>query len=81
MTIHNHGRLWAATVLWRYLGKLAAVTAGGILIALIIIHGESWAIQQAPLLLTDSALAGSPDPGCSPDDSADAGALPVAILH
>lgn len=55
--------------------------AGGILLAIIIVHGESWAIQRAPLLLSNDSIALSHNVGCLPGDRADDGALPVAILH
>lgn len=71
---HESGRRDLGALLWRYLGRPLAIIAGGILVAVIIVHGESWAIQQAPLLF-------SFNDGCLPGDSADDGALPVAILH
>jgi hypothetical protein len=70
-----------ASLLWRYIGRSLATIASGILLAIVIVHGESWAIRQAPFLLTDSATALMPGAGCVPEDNPDAGALPVAILH
>jgi hypothetical protein len=55
--------------------------AGAILLAIFLVHGESWAIRQAPELLTPSAIATSEGATRIPQDSPDAGALPVAILH
>lgn len=70
-----------ATTLWRYLGKPLAAIAGGILVTSLIVHGESWAIERAPLLPPARSSASSPAAGCLPADSADTRALPVAILH
>jgi len=70
-----------APVLWRYVGRPLVTIATGILLTIVIVHGESWAIRQAPSLLADRAIAASPIAGCIPEDDADAAALPVAILH
>ena len=70
-----------ASLLPRQIGKAIAPIVGAVLIVIVVLHGELWAFQQAPLLFTDTALAASASAGCLPDDSADAGALPVAILH
>jgi hypothetical protein len=70
-----------APVLWRCIGRPLATITGAILLAIVIVHGESWAIRQAPLLHSDGAIAGSPIVGCIPEGGADGGALPVAILH
>jgi hypothetical protein len=79
--LHDNGRRALAALRWRYLGRPLAMIAGGILLAIIIVHGESWAIQQAPLLLGNNSIALSPHADCLPRDSVDDGALPVAILH
>jgi hypothetical protein len=70
-----------APFLWRCIGRLLATVAGGILLTIVLVYGESWAIRQAPLLLIDSATDVSPVAGCIPEDSPDAEALPLAILH
>lgn len=67
--------------LYRCLGGRLLTIAGAILFAIVIVQGESWALQYAPLLPTDSATAMSTSAGCLSDGSAAAGALPVAILH
>jgi hypothetical protein len=64
-----------AQAFWRRLGRPLATTALAIAVALAIIHGESWALRQAPPLLVDT------NAGCLSDDGAAASALPVAILH
>jgi hypothetical protein len=66
---------------WRYIGRSLAMIVCGILLAIVIVHGELWAIQQAPFLLTDSGTALTPIAGRVPEYNPDAGALPVAILH
>jgi hypothetical protein len=70
-----------APLLWRYIGKPLATIASVIVLTIVIIDGESWAIRQAPLLLSDSAMAVSPIAGCSPEEGAEDVPLPVAILH
>ena len=67
------------TATWRRVGRTLALIASAILAAIVIVHGESWAIRQAPLL-TDSAMT-LPVAGCIPDEAAEIAALPVAILH
>ena len=67
------------TATWRRIGRTLALIASAILAAIVMFHGESWAIRQAPLL-TDSATA-MPLAGCIPDEAAEIAALPVAILH
>lgn len=80
MSRNNRTRAMAMT-LWRYVGSPLTTIVGAILIAAVIVRGESWAIQQAPLLLTGSSIALSTDAGCVPGESAGEDALPVAILH
>ncbi|HKN10403.1 MAG TPA: hypothetical protein VJ376_13100, partial [Pseudomonadota bacterium] len=62
------------TATWRRVGRTLALIASAILAAIVIVHGESWAIRQAPLL-TDSAIA-VPVAGCIPDEAAEIAALP-----
>jgi hypothetical protein len=80
MLDHNAGQD-RAPFRWRGIGRSLATIASGILLAIVIVHGESWAIRQAPFLLTDSATTLTPLAGCVPENNSDAGALPVAILH
>jgi len=70
-----------APLLWRYIGRPLVTIVSVILLTIVIVHGESWAIRQAPLLLSDRAIVVSPSAGCRPEEGADDGALPVAILH
>lgn len=77
----HHNGMRGMAVLWRLLGRPLATIAGAILVATIVVQGESWAIRQAPLLLTARSIALAPDAECLPADSADDAALPVAILH
>jgi hypothetical protein len=70
------------TALWRYIGRPMARIAGAIVVVIVIVQAESWAIRQGPLLLSAAdanALASSDD--CIPAYSTDAGALPVSILY
>ncbi len=61
-------------------GRAMLAIAGAMLVAVLIVRGESWAIQRAPLLLADPAVAAATEGGCAPDN-AEAGAMPVAVLH
>ena len=70
-----------APLLWRYIGRPLATIASGIILAIAIVHSESWAIRQAPLLLSDGPKVSSPIAGCIPEGGNDGEALPVAILH
>jgi len=79
MTDHDANRD-PAPASWRHIGRLLATIAGAILVAIFIVHGESWAIRQGPLLPANGATV-LPMAGCIPDEGADATALPVAILH
>lgn len=64
----------------RGLGRSLLAIAGALLMATLIVRGESWAIQAAPPLIADAVVAASVDGGCAPDN-AEAGAMPVAVLH
>ncbi len=77
---HHDASCDLAPALGRHIGRTLAMIAGAILAAIVVVHGESWAIRQAPLLLSDAAM-GLPMAGCIADDAADALALPIAILH
>jgi hypothetical protein len=78
--LHDGTRRYAVGGLWRSIGRPFLTIAIGILVAVGIVHGESWAIRQAPLLLTGEETY-SQDASCVPDESAGDGMLPVAILH
>jgi hypothetical protein len=67
--------------IWRHIGRPLVTIASGILLAIVIVHGESWAIRQAPLLPAPSAVTTSQAAGCIPEDNPEAAVLPVAILH
>ena len=81
MLHYKAGRELAAA-LWRYIGRPLATIAGAIIVVIVIVRAESWAIRQGPLLpsaANANAFARGED--CVPDYSPDAGALPVSILH
>jgi hypothetical protein len=80
MQILRDGTSHAAGSFWKSIGKALLTSAFGILAAIGIVQGESWAIRQAPLLLTGEETY-SQDAGCLPDENAGDGMLPVAILH
>jgi hypothetical protein len=79
--LYDAARHIRVPALWRHVGRPLVAIAGALLLAILIVHGESWAIRQAPELLTPSAIATSEGATRMPEDSPDAGALPVAILH
>jgi hypothetical protein len=82
LTMLYHGiRRIRIPTLWRHVGRPVVTIASGILLAIVIVHGESWAIRQAPLLPTASVIAPSAAAGCIPEDNPATGELPVAILH
>ena len=60
--------------------SLLAIAIGALAVG-VIVQGESWAIREAPLLPTSAARAHSHDGDCVPDDSAEDGMLPIAVLH
>jgi hypothetical protein len=70
-----------APLLWRCIGRPLATIASVVLLTVGLVHCESWAIRQAPLLLSDNPIAVSPIAGCNPEVGADDWALPVAMLH
>jgi hypothetical protein len=80
--LHDKAGRELATALWRYIGRPLATIAGAIVVAIVIVQAESWAIRQGPLLLSAAdanAIASGDD--CIPDYSTEAGALPVSILY
>jgi len=60
-------------------GPLVSLVAA-LLLALALMQGESWVIAQAPVLLAERTVAWSAGSGCAAD-AAEAGILPVAVLH
>jgi len=78
--LHDGASRDAAGSLWRSIGRPLLTIAIGILVAVGIVRGESWAIRQAPLLITGEETY-SQDAGCVPAENAGDGMLPVAILH
>ncbi len=79
--LHDATRLLWIAANWRHIARPVVTIASGILLAIVIVHGESWAIRQAPLWPAPSAVTTSPAAGCIPEDNPDTGVLPVAILH
>jgi hypothetical protein len=80
--LHDNAGRELATSLWRYIGRPLATIVGAIVVAIVIVQAESWAIRQGPLLLSAAdANALAPGDDCIPDYSTDAGALPVSILY
>lgn len=77
----NHARHDADGSLWRIVGRPLVTIAIAILVAVAIVRGEIWAIRQAPLLITNTERASLHDAACVPDDNADDGVLPVAVLR
>ena len=78
--LHDKAGRELATALWRYIGRPLATIAVAIVVVIVIVRAESWAIRQGPLLLCAAdANALAPNDECIPDYSTDAGALPVSI--
>jgi hypothetical protein len=63
------------------IARLLLAIAIGVLVLGAIVYGESWAIREAPPLLTSVATAYSHDSACVTEDNADDGMLPIAVLH
>ena len=70
--LQNQAMPKLASSLWQSFGRPLPAIASAILLALLAVQGESWAIRQGPLL---------PFASCIADFSTDADALPVSILH
>jgi hypothetical protein len=70
--LHDQAMSGLASSLWQSFGRPLAAIASAILLALLVVQAESWAIRQGPLL---------PFASCIADFSTDADALPVSILH
>jgi hypothetical protein len=79
--LHDGARRDVAGSLWRSVGRRLLLITIAVLVAIGLVHVESWAIRQAPMLIASPDQTYSQDAGCVPDDNADDGMLPVAVLH
>jgi hypothetical protein len=79
--LHDGASRDMAASLWRSIGRPLLMITIVVFVGIGLVHVESWAIRQAPMLIASPDQTYSQDAGCVPDDNADDGMLPVAILH